>query len=104
VEYRGEDGRWHDYTPDFIIRRKDGRCLVVEIKSAQFETSTAEDLKRAAKGEAVLTPEGRKAMALQRWVADNPDRLRYELIFSKAAPLPFNKIKPAKEFVEETGE
>jgi type III restriction enzyme len=104
VEYRGEDGRWHDYTPDFVIRRKDGRCLVVEIKSAQFETSTLEDRKRAAKGKAVLTTEGRKAMALQRWVEDNPDRLRYELIFTKSAPIPFNKIKPAKEFVEETAQ
>lgn len=104
VEYRGEDGRWHDYTPDFVIRRKDGRCLIVEIKSAQFETTTEEDRRRAAKGEAVLTTEGRKAMALQRWVDDNPERLKYELVFSKGAPIPFNKIKPAREFVEETGE
>jgi type III restriction enzyme len=104
VEYRGEDGRWHDYTPDFVIRRKDGRCLIVEIKSAQFEASTLEDRTRAAKGEAVVTVEGRKAMALQRWVDDNPDRLRYDLIFSKGAPVPFNKIKPAKEFVEKTSE
>jgi type III restriction enzyme len=104
VEYRGEDDRWHDYTPDFVIRRKDGRCLIVEIKSAQFENATREDRERASRGEALLSPEGRKAMALQRWVADNPDRLRYELIFSKGAPIPFNKIKPAKKFVEETGE
>ena len=104
VEYRGEDGRWHDYTPDFVIHRKDGRCLIVEIKSAQFETATEEDRKRAAKGDAVLTTEGRKAMALQRWIDDNPDRLKFELIFSKGAPIAFNKIKPAKEFVEESGD
>ncbi len=104
VEYRGEDGRWHDYTPDFVIRRKDGRCLIVEIKSAQFETATQEDRKRATKGEAVLTTEGRKAMALQRWVDDNPDRLRYGLIFTKSAPIPFNKIRAAKEFVEKGAE
>jgi len=104
VEYRGEDGRWHDYTPDFVIRRKDGRCLIVEIKSEQFETTIQEDRKRAAKGEPVITIEGRKAIALQRWVNDNPERLRYELIFSKGAPIPFNKIKPAKEFVQKSTE
>ena len=52
----------------------------------------------------MLTTEGRKAMALQRWVDDNPDRLKFELIFSKGAPIAFNKIKPAKEFVEESGD
>jgi type III restriction enzyme len=104
VEYRGEDGRWHDYTPDFVIRRKDGRCLIVEIKSAQFEAATEEDRKRAAKGEAVLTVEGRKAMALQRWVDDNSQRLQYDLIFAKSAPIPFNKIKTAKQFVEKSAE
>lgn len=100
VEYRGEDGRWHDYTPDFVIRRKDGHCLIVEIKSAQFETTTLEDRKRANKGEAALTVEGRKAMALQRWVDNNPGQLQYELVFAKSVPIPFNRIKPAKEFVE----
>jgi hypothetical protein len=104
VEYRGEDGRWHDYTPDFVIRRKDGRCLIIEIKSVQFEKTTEEDRNRAARGQALLTTEGRKAMALQRWVDDNPERLKYELVFSKGAPIPFNKIKPAKQFVEGAGE
>ncbi len=33
VEYKDEDGKWHRYTPDFIIRRKDGKCLIVEIKA-----------------------------------------------------------------------
>ncbi|MDP3047218.1 MAG: DEAD/DEAH box helicase family protein, partial [Chloroflexota bacterium] len=28
VDYRGEDNQWHRYTPDFLIRRKDGRCLI----------------------------------------------------------------------------
>ncbi|MGQ0816081.1 MAG: hypothetical protein ACT4O1_16750 [Gemmatimonadota bacterium] len=35
VEYKGADERTHRYSPDFVIRRKDGGCLIVEIKSAQ---------------------------------------------------------------------
>ncbi len=46
VEYRGEDGNWHRYTPDFVIRRKDGKCLIVEIKNAQFEEATRNDMAR----------------------------------------------------------
>ncbi len=32
VEYKDGDGRWRRYTPDFVIRRKDGKTLIVEIK------------------------------------------------------------------------
>jgi hypothetical protein len=27
VEYRRADGKWHRYSPDFVIRRKDGRSF-----------------------------------------------------------------------------
>jgi hypothetical protein len=37
VEYKGEDGSWHRYTPDFVIRCRNGRSLIVEIKDARFE-------------------------------------------------------------------
>jgi type III restriction enzyme len=33
AEYLGDDGRWHTYTPDFVLRRADGKHLVVEVKS-----------------------------------------------------------------------
>ena len=26
VEYKGVDGKWHSYSPDCVIRRRDGRC------------------------------------------------------------------------------
>lgn len=101
VDYKGEDGDWHRYTPDFVIRRKDGRCLIVEIKDARWEATTREDLRKAGAGEPALTVEGRKAIAVKRWEDLNPDRLKYELIFASEATIPYNDLKPARDFIEE---
>lgn len=82
AEYLGEDGRWHHYTPDFVLRRADGKHLVVEIKRDTFSPDIQADFERYAKGEEPQTPEGRKAVALKRWEALNPDRLAYHVIFA----------------------
>lgn len=81
VEYRDVDGQWRDYTPDFIIRRKDGRAVIVEIKSEQHRAGTDEDIQRDTRGEVSITHEGRKAVAIRKWTSLNPDRLKYQLIF-----------------------
>ena len=100
VEYKGADDRWHYYTPDFLIRRKDGRCLVVEIKDARFEEVTQADMERGARGEALLSVEGRKAMALRQWERLNPDRLQYQLVFAREATLSYDDTRGAREFVD----
>ena len=88
VEYWGEDGQWHPYTPDFMIRRRDGRCYIVEIKRER-------DRQHPVDGEL-----GRKAMAMQKWVELNPDRLKYHMIFTSAEALGFDDVKAACDFVE----
>lgn len=70
VEYRDENGRWRRYSPDFVIRRTDGRVVIVEIKAER-------DRENPIAGE-----RGRKAMALRKWEELNPERLRYEMIFT----------------------
>lgn len=99
VEYKGEDGNWHRYTPDFIIRRKDGRSLIVEIKDARFESATKEDEERAKRGEAVVTVEGRKAMALRKWEELNPETLKYEIIYAKEETISHDRLKASSDFV-----
>ncbi|MCM8794579.1 MAG: DEAD/DEAH box helicase family protein [Candidatus Omnitrophica bacterium] len=101
VEYKGDDGKWHRYTPDFIIRRKDGRCLIVEIKDARWKSAVKEDEARAERGETVLHVEGRKAMALKQWQHLNPDKLKYELIFATGNSVARDRAKTAYQFVEE---
>ena len=99
VEYLGEDQKWHRYTPDFIIRRKDGKCLIVEIKDARFKAATEQDIANDAKGGHAVTTEGRKAVALKRWEKLNPDRLKYQMIFADGDVLAYDKLKEARAFV-----
>jgi len=70
VDYRGEDGDWHRYSPDFLIRLKNGKCMIVEIK----REDRRDDLTDGEKG--------RKAMATKKWVDLNTALLKYEMIFT----------------------
>jgi type III restriction enzyme len=85
AEYLGDDGRWHNYTPDFVLRRADGKHLVVEVKNDKLSPDINADMARHAAGEAAQTLEGRKAVALKRWEQLNPDRLSYHVMFADTA-------------------
>lgn len=100
VEYRDEDGKWRDYTPDFVIRCKNGKCLIVEIKSTQYEAATKEDLLRADRGEEAVTREGRKAIALKKWTDLQPEQLQYELIFASSDNIPYDKLANTRDFIK----
>lgn len=89
VEYLGEDDRWHRYTPDFVIRRKDGRCYIVEVKREH-------DRAHPVDGE-----NGRKAIAMQKWVGLNPDRLKYHMIFTEGDSIGFEQVETAARFLRE---
>jgi predicted nucleotidyltransferase len=108
VDYLGEDGRWHRYTPDFVIRKLparggkpgSGRVLIVEVKSQQFRAATEEDDRRFARGEPPITTEGRKTVALRKLERLNPDRLKYELVFVNTA-VTYDQLEPTRRFVRE---
>lgn len=108
VEYLGEDGRVHGYTPDFVIRKRplkggrpgSGRVLVVEVKDARWETPVREDEARWVRGEVPLTTEGRKAVALRRLEGLDPDRLRYEMVFVRGV-LGADQLAGAYQFIRE---
>lgn len=101
VDYKAPDETWHRYSPDFLIRRKDGKCLIVEIKDARFEAATKEDLERDERGETVLTVEGRKAVALKKWEKLDPKRLKYEIRFADGESISYDQMKTASKFIEE---
>ena len=88
AEYQGDDGRWHRYTPDFVLRRADGKHLVIEIKKDSFSPDIKADLQRLQLGLEPTTAEGRKAVALKRWEALNPDTLAYHVMFADSQILP----------------
>jgi type III restriction enzyme len=97
VEYKDEKGKWRRYTPDFVIRQKpgkgkkpgSGKVFIVEIKA---ERERAHPLD----GE-----HGRKALALRKWEALNPDRLQYQMIFANTDTVTVDQLRDARAFVEE---
>ena len=101
VDYKAPDETWHRYTPDFLIRRKDGKCLIVEIKDARFEAATKEDIERDERGQAALTVEGRKAIALKKWNRLDPERLKYHILYASGESIGYDQMATSREFIEE---
>ena len=88
IEYRGLDGRMHNYTPDFVLRRKDGKCLIVEIKA---ERERAHEID----GE-----NGAKAIATRKWEGLNSNKLKYQMIFVKGDAIEHEPLKPVRDFID----
>jgi hypothetical protein len=101
AEYLGEDGRWHRYTPDFVIRRKDGKHLIVEIKADKHRTEIEADLARDGKGEPAVSKEGRKAVAMRKLAGLNPEQLAYQVVFADQV-LPAEALEETRRFVTES--
>lgn len=87
IEYRGVDGRMHNYTPDFIIRRKDNRCLIVEVK------------RERERDDAIDGENGAKALATRKWEGLNPDKLKYQMIFTPSENIGANDMIQAQSFL-----
>jgi type III restriction enzyme len=108
VEYKGEDGRWHRYTPDFVIRKRprttegpgSGRLLLVELKARQHEAAVRDAEARFARGEEAVTNEGRKVVATRRLERLNPERLKYELVFVNGT-VTYQSMNEVRRFVRE---
>lgn len=81
-EYKGRDGRWHNYTPDFLIKKKNGKMLIVEIKAEPFRDE--------AKEKAIKEIEGL-----------NPDKLKYEILITDRDEIGFENINKVKEAIYE---
>jgi type III restriction enzyme len=98
IEYRGLDGRPHRYVPDFLLRKQDGRCLIVEIKDARWQEPVEEDMQRAGQGQEALSVEGRKLIALDRWTKLSPAELTYHVIFAASDNLPHDDLAEVNNF------
>lgn len=88
VEYKDDKGKWRRYTPDFVIRRKNGKVYIVEIKAER------------ERGDSIDGEKGKKAMALRRWESLNPDRLKYQIIFTSTDTVTADQIQNVRRFAE----
>ena len=83
-EYKSKDGRWHNYTPDFLIKKKNGKMLIIEIK--------AEPYRDEAKEKAIREIEGL-----------NPEKLKYEILLTAKEEIGLENINKVKEIIYEYG-
>jgi type III restriction enzyme len=90
IEYRGKDGRMHNYTPDFLIKLRNGKCLIVEIKSER------------ARADEIDGENGAKALATRKWEGLNPERLKYQMAFIRGEAVGSEEVMRAKEFLDES--
>lgn len=83
-EYQDKTGKWHNYAPDFLIRKKSGKMLIVEVKG--------EDRANADK---TLFKE--KAMRALEGV--NVENLKYEIISADRDTIQLNDLQRIKKLV-----
>ncbi len=79
-EYKDKKGSWHNYTPDFLIRKKNGKMLIVEIKGEPFKDKQKEK-------------EMRQVENL------NPERLKYEILETTREELTFGELEKVKKWI-----
>jgi type III restriction enzyme len=84
-EYKDKKGDWHNYTPDFLIRKKNGKMLIVEITG---------EVERGNKP--LKEKEMRKVEKL------NPKRLKYEILETTRDSLGFNEVEKVKRWIYRT--
>jgi hypothetical protein len=90
-EYKGNDGRWHNYTPDFLIKKKNGKMLIVEVKREKDRDDKVDGEK------------GLKAMKLREIEGLNPKKLKYEILFTDRDEIGFGNINKVKEAIYDYG-
>ncbi len=88
VDYKDSLDKWRSYTPDFLIHRKDGCWLIVEVKAKRFEDDALDGRK------------GRKAEAVRLWQNASRNKIRYEMFFAETSDFTIDEIKSARRFVE----
>jgi len=89
VEYQDPLGKWRTYTPDFLIHRKDGRWMLVEVKASKYKTDPVDGR------------DGAKARAARRWADMSPGQIKYEIFFAEQDVLTPDEIQAARLFIEE---
>jgi len=83
-QYKGIDGRYHNYFPDFVIVKKDGTFLIIEIKAEGKE----QDLEVLSKEKAVRELEK---------IPEN--KFKYEIIYTDS-PIPARKFENTEAWIK----
>jgi hypothetical protein len=77
-EYKGKDDGWHNYSPDFLIKKKNGKMLIIEIKAEPYR-----DLS--------------KEKAMKEIEELNPEKLKYEILITDKDEIGFDNLQKLKK-------
>ena len=83
-EYMGEDKRYHRYFPDFVIVKKTGEFYIVEVKAESERGDRTVEAKRKA---------------VERLQNMQPDKFKYNIVYTQAAPISAEQIKPIANWI-----
>lgn len=97
VEYKDDKGDWRRYTPDFIIRKRPGRGR----KRGTGRTYIVKIKREHDRSHPIDGAEGRKAMAIRQWTGLDPERLRYEMVFTAGDNVPPEGTRTVRQFIQE---
>ena len=91
VEYQDALGKWRSYTPDFLIHRKDGNWLIVEVK-AKRATGQRRPGGRPERAQGPRRPPLGRVRPM--------NQIKYAMVFAAASDVDYSEIKDARRFVE----
>ena len=83
-EYMGEDKRYHRYFPDFVIVKKTGEFYVIEVKAERERGDKAVEAKKKA---------------VERLQKMQPDKFRYNVVYTSAPTLDAKSINPIVDWI-----
>ena len=86
-EFKNEIGQWKNYAPDFLIKKKNGTMLIVEIKKERLRDDSIEGEK------------GFKASALREIESLNKNKIKYEMLFTPSSDIGFENIKKVQSWM-----
>lgn len=88
-EYKGEDGRYHRYFPDFVLVKKTGEFHIIEVKSERDRGSNIVEA---------------KSKAVERLRKLQPDKVKYSVIYTSTDIIGSDKIEPISNWIGESNE
>lgn len=79
-EYKDKNGKWHNYTPDFILIKKDGKVLIVEVKAEPYRNLDAEHIMHTIED-------------------SNKDKIKYELLITDNEEIGIDNLQIVKNWI-----
>lgn len=79
-EYKDKKGKWHTYTPDFVIIKNNNKVLIVEVKGDPYKDK-------------------QKEIALKEVETVNSEKIKYQIVSTDKDQVEFNDYKKVSSWI-----